>query len=100
MPVPIPILAEVNDKMMSFPTLVAWNVALIMLALVFAKKKRWLALLPCSFAFFLALGTFEELCDPFVGPAVIHELGFGYVTLSFLPLLAIMAVVVSAKRTA
>jgi hypothetical protein len=97
---PSPILAEVSDKMMSLPVLVAWNVVLILLALALAKKSRWFVLLPFAFALVLAAGAIEELRDPYVGPAVIHELGYGYVALSVLPLLAIAAVSARRKKNA
>jgi len=97
---PSSILAEVSDKMMSFPALIVWNVVLVLVAWVAAKKNRWLVLLPLSLAAILAFGAAEEYRDPFVGPAVIHELGYSYAALSFLPLYAVVTFTMRKKKSA
>jgi len=85
---------------MSMPTLVVWNAVLVLAAWALAKKSRWLALIPFLFAAVLAFGALEEFRDPFVGPAMIRELGYGYAVLSFLPLLAVAAVAARKKKNA
>jgi len=95
---PFLVLAEVSDKMMSFHALIAWNTALPLVTWMLKKKSRWLTLIPIMPAALFALGSLEELRDPDFGPAVIHELGYGYVALSFLPLLMTTIVAVLSKK--
>jgi ABC-type Co2+ transport system permease subunit len=97
---PSPILAEVSDKMMSLPTLIVWNVVLVLVARAVAEKSRWFALIPFSLATVLALSALEELRDPFVGPAVIHELGYRYAALSFLPLIVVATIAARKRKNA
>jgi hypothetical protein len=97
---PTPIVAEVSDKLMSLSALVAWNAMLAVIAWTLAKKSVLLVLAPLFVAMLLAAVSLEELCDPFVGPAVIHELGYGYAALSFLPLLTIVVIVIRTKKSA
>lgn len=83
-------LAEISDKMLSFSALITWNVILISLAWVLTRKSRWLLFIPLPPAVLFALGTLDELRDPYMGPAVVCELGYGYVVLGLLPLAAII----------
>ena len=84
--------------MMSYPVLIAWNVGLVWLAWALAKKNRWLALIPVPIAALFALGAVDILRDAHFRPAVIHELGYSYIALGFVPLLAIIVVAVTRKK--
>jgi hypothetical protein len=95
---PYPLLAEISDKMMSWPTLLGWNVGLIVLAWAIAKVARWLVVIPFLLAGVLALSAIDELRDRFVGPAVVHELGYGYVALSFLPVIFVVVIAVRTRK--
>lgn len=92
------VLAEVSDKMMSWPILTLWSFGLVLLAWALSRKKKWRLVIPLPFAALLAFAMFEELHDPDVGPAVISELGYCYVALPFLPLLAIAVLLLSKNK--
>ena len=92
------LVAEVSDKMMSFPTLLLWNAALIVAAWWLVRRSRWLALVPLCVAAIFALATLDELRDPHVGPAVIHELGYAYVALIFFPSVVVLALLIRGGR--
>jgi hypothetical protein len=72
------LLLEVMDKQ---PTLLAiWGAALLLGLLGFAavRFRRWLVLPALALIAFLAWTQLGDLADPFVGPAIIQELGRGY----------------------
>ena len=92
-------LAEVSDKMMSFPQLLLWNVGLIVVAWWLVRRSRWLVLIPLFMAAIFAVGTVDELRDPHVGPAVMHELGYPYVALSVLPFLAVAGLLIRGSKS-
>ena len=91
-------LAEVSDKMMSFPQLLLWNVGLIVAAWGLVRRSRWLVVIPPFVAAIFAVGMLEELRDPHIGPAMMHELGYPYVALSVLPFLAVAALLVRGRK--
>lgn len=92
------LLAEVSDKGMSFPSLLLWNAAIIVATWWLVGRSRWLVLIPLAVAAILALATVDELRDPHVGPALIHELGYSYFVLSFLPLAAVVSLFLIRRR--
>ena len=93
-------LAEVSDKMMSFPTLVVWNIAFVLVTWALVKKSRWLALIPFPLATLFALGAIEEWRDPYIGPAVIGELGYGYLALDILPFCTVVTLAALKRKNA
>jgi hypothetical protein len=72
---------------------------LILLGIGLTLLHRRLALLVLPFIFLFAFGTLDELQDPYVGPAILHEAGRGYVIQCYLavilalstPLIALLA---------
>ena len=76
-------LAEVVDKE---PTLlIIWFVALVLSAGSFAlgRWRRWAALIALGPVVAWAIALLSELRDPWVGPAILDELGRGYVVQSY-----------------
>ncbi|HEY0627508.1 MAG TPA: hypothetical protein VGD10_12375 [Allosphingosinicella sp.] len=57
--------------------------ALIAVALVLEALRPRLGLLVVPFGLFVAWGTHAELSDPYVGPAILRELGKRYVWSSY-----------------
>ena len=74
----LPLLAEVADKE---PTITEiWCIAafLSVIALVLGHLNRYFGLAVLPFATIFAMGLLDELHDPFVGPALVNELGQSY----------------------
>jgi hypothetical protein len=78
-----PAAAEVADKEPSMAVLWAWALAFNVIALLLALVRRWLGLIVVPFTAFFAWAVHSELSDPFVGPAILEELGPGYVIGSY-----------------
>ena len=78
------ILAEVADKELSVATL--WIVAAILAAASFTlcRWRRWTALIAVLVIAVWLLLLLSEIRDHFVGPAILHELGRGYVAQTYL----------------
>lgn len=79
-----PILAEVVDKE---PTLTwLWTIAAILSAASFAlcRWRRWTAVIAIPAAAFWIWLLLPEIRDRFVGPAILQELGRGYVIQTYL----------------
>lgn len=80
------LIAEIADKEPSLLVFVGGAVICIAVALLIVRFK-WAVLiaLPLAtiFAAFCAAYIFEEVGDPQVGPAIIHELGYTYVALVY-----------------
>ena len=79
-----PILAEVSDKE---PTVaVIWCVAALVAFAGFSlcRWRRLAAIFVLPFVAVWAFGITSEVRDPFVGPAILHELGRGYVVQAYL----------------
>jgi hypothetical protein len=93
-----PVLAEISDKMLSWPALLAWTSGLSAAAWLLARKKKWLVLIPLPLALLFAAGSIEEMRDPFFASAVIQELGYSYWIVSFVPLVAIIAAACIQKK--
>ena len=74
----VPVLAEIGDKIPRLPVLVLWCVGICLLAWVLGRRTKWLGLLTLPIAFLYAIGVTAEPLDSFVGPAIIHELGYYY----------------------
>jgi hypothetical protein len=74
-----PAMAEVADKEPTLGALWAWALAFNVAALLLARVRPWLALLVVPFSAFLAFTVCSELLDPYVGPAIVAELGKAYV---------------------
>lgn len=78
--------------MPSHATMVAWNVGLAAGTWLLVRKKSWwavLAFVPVLIAGAIGWGTFDELLDPHIGPAVLHELGWSYVILGLTPFILV-----------
>ncbi len=75
-------LAEIADKEPS--VLQLWIVAIVLstAAATFARWRRWAVLVPFALAAVWLAAVFAELRDPHVGPAILQELGRGYVVQS------------------
>jgi hypothetical protein len=95
------IFAEVMDKEPSLTQIWTEFGVLILLGTGLTLLHRWLALLVVPIIFLYAFGTLDELQDPYVGPAMLHEAGRGYVIQSYLAvILALTAppIALLAKR--
>ena len=82
-----PAQAEVSDKMLMVDHRVdPWIWPAILCAFALALELKWprfgLATLP--FSAFLAFGIYSQFNDPYVGPAILHELGDAYVRNSWI----------------
>jgi len=93
----VPVLAEVGDKIPRLPVLFLWSTALVLLSWALIKKTKWLAIVVLPMAALFAVGATQEPRDEFVGPAIVHELGFSYIILAHvaaaLPFIAILALI-------
>jgi hypothetical protein len=100
----VPVLAEVSDKVTRLPVLFLWSAALVLLAWALIRKKKWLAILPAGFGALFAVAATAEVRDPFVGPAIITELGHSYVAFAYLsaalPFIAILTFAVRKNEKA
>ena len=85
------ILAEVSDKMNSWPTIIAWMVLVSAASVITIRRRSWLAVIPGFFAVLWAWSAFDILTDRFMRPAVIAELGLSYILIEFLPLTVFVA---------
>jgi hypothetical protein len=95
----VPVLAEVGDKVPRLPVLFLWSAALVLLARALIRKTKWLAILPIGFAVLFAVAATAEVRDPFVGPAIVGELGHSYVSLAYLSAaLPFIAILIFAVR--
>ncbi len=81
-----PVLAEVSDKMNSWPTLTAWIIGISVASAVSIRKRRWIAIVPGLFALLWSWGAYDLLSDRFMKEAVIVELGLSYILIQFIPL--------------
>jgi hypothetical protein len=96
------ILAEVADKE---PTVMwLWTVAAIISAVSFAlcRWRRWAALVAIPAAVIWIWILLPEINDPLVGPAILEELGRGYVMqtyfAAFIPLLFLVLGLIRKSR--
>lgn len=96
---PTPLMAEISDKMMSWPALVVLAVGLSVAAWLLSRKGKWLVLIPLPLALWLAAGAIEEIRDASLAPAVIQELGYSYWVTSFVPLVAVVVAAGASKKT-
>lgn len=78
-----PALAEVADKTATFASMWMWAVGLIAAAVALEMLRPRLGLVVVLFGAFMAWGTHMELSDLHVGPAILRELGKGYVQSSY-----------------
>ena len=84
-----PARAEVSDKMLIVDHRIdPWIWPGLLCAVALALELKWplSGLLTVPLTAFLAWGTYLEFTDPSVGPAILSELGQGYVTASWLAL--------------
>jgi hypothetical protein len=93
-----PILAEVADKMNSWPTEVAWMVGISLASVVALRRRSWLAVIPGLFALLWTWGAYDILANRFMRPAVIAELGLSYILIQFLPLIVFVVFFVRAIK--
>ena len=100
----VPVIAEVGDKVPRLPILFLWTATIVLLAWVLIRKKKWLAVVPVGLGVIFAIGATAEARDPFVGPAIIRELGHGYIALAYLaaalPFIAILSFVLRTNENA
>ena len=92
------VLAEVSDKMASPAAMVVWNIVLAVSTGLLARKKSWwaaLTVLPLLIAAMMAWLTIDELRDPYIGPAILHELGWGYIVSGLTPLFLASGIVIA-----
>jgi CHASE2 domain-containing sensor protein len=75
---------EVMDKEPSL--LMIWIASLLLGigGLFLSRFKWWLGLIVIGVALVSALAQIQELHDPFVGPVIVREAGYGYVLQSYL----------------
>ena len=97
-------LAEVGDKVPRLPVLFLWSAAIMVFAWALIRWKKWLAILPLFVAVCFAIGATAEPRDPFVGPAIVHELGYGYIAFAYLaaalPFIAIARLLLRRRKNA
>jgi hypothetical protein len=81
---PTPALAEVMDKEPSPTDIWAFTVVFLIFQLLLVRRGRWLPLVIWPITAAVA-GSFlwDELLDPYVGPAIRIEAGWKYVILSY-----------------
>lgn len=83
---------EVMDKEPSLFALATSYAVLCAIAFLASRKRWWLGLLLLP-----AIGIFNnisELRDPYVGPAILHEAGRQYVTMSYGMLFTALALLI------
>jgi len=88
-----PILAEVADKE---PTIIAiWCIAVFLCVggFLLCRWRRAAGVIVLPLAAVWAWGLFSEIRDPYVGPAILNELGRGYVAQAYLAALIPFVVV-------
>ena len=76
--------AEVADKEPTAGWLWGEALAINLIALVLERFRPKLGLIVLPIGALLAWGGYDELTDPYVGPAIRSELGQGYITTSYL----------------
>lgn len=98
------LLSEVGDKVPRIPVVFFWSVAIVVLAVTVIRVKKWLAIVPGILAGLFAVAVTAELRDPFVGPAVVRELGYSYAALCYfaaaIPVVMIVALLSRRKAKA
>jgi hypothetical protein len=98
----VPLLAEVGDKVPRLWVLGLWCAGITLLAWLLTRKRKWLVIIPLPLAAVFAVGVTHEPRDPFVGPAIIRELGYSYVTLCYLfaiaPFAMIAVLIIRSKK--
>ena len=94
-----PFVAEVSDRMMSFPAILLLHAVLIAAAWWLVRRSRWLVLIPLCVSAVFAFATLDELRDPHVGPAMLRELGYVYAALGFVPFVVVVALLIRGDRT-
>ena len=79
-----PAIAEVGDKVPSIPLL--WGSALAMTVVAFAltRIRPWWGLIVLPLGLLQAVAWHREIWSPDVGPAIVRELGSGYIVTSYL----------------
>lgn len=93
------ILAEVADKEFTATTVVMASLVAAGIGYGLVRASKWLIPLALGPAAFWAFLVVPELNDHFVGPAIVRELGYGYVALSYLSvILPFVAIGVAFKR--
>jgi hypothetical protein len=93
------ILAEVADKEFTATTVVVTSLVVSGLGYGLVRASKWLVPLAIIPAALWALLVVPELTDLFVGPAILRELGYGYVALSYLSVVCpFIAIGVAFKR--
>ena len=97
-------LAEIVDKEPSLVQLWGIGVFLSVVALYFAHLRWWAVLAPLALAAIWAAAVISELRDPDLGPAILQELGRGYVIQSVIaiasPFVFAMIGLLRARRNA
>ena len=79
-----PALAEVADKEPSVGGMWAWALTVNVVALLLEMLRPRLGLIVVPFAALSAWTTHMELSDPYVGPAILRELGPSYIKMSYM----------------
>lgn len=77
------LLAEVMDKEPTLGFLWSYFLAIGTVGLVLATVRCWLSFCVLPLWALISLVHISELCDPFVGPAILAEAGEGYFLQSY-----------------
>ena len=85
---------EVMDKEPSLFELVVWYGVLVAISYLASRKRWWLGLL--LLPVIAACSNIAEVRDAYVGPAILHEAGHWYITLSYAMLLTALAFLIIA----
>jgi hypothetical protein len=96
------VFAEVMDKEPSSTWLISCGLILAVLALVAVRLSRWSLAIFAPAALLSAVVLTSEICDPYVGPAILREAGLTYVVTGWisalLPFLACILGVLWSHR--
>lgn len=71
--------AEVMDKEPSLTQNILWGLVSSTLCLLVARFKPWFLLVVAPVPVFYFVALFSEMNDPFVGPAMLNEVGAVYI---------------------
>ena len=80
---PQPALAEVSDKMTTIPAM--WIQGLVVAIVLFLLVRRhiWASGFGVLVVVFFAYASYSTFDDPYIGPAIIKEQGWPYVTAAY-----------------
>lgn len=76
--------AEVMDKEPSIPEVWLWTAIFATVCALLSQEREWLPIVVWPVSAGYALAQLEDLLDPYVGPEILAEAGYGYVIPAYL----------------